>query len=340
MKISIYEIDLEKAVKEIKDKNYKLIGIQVPEGLKIHLFKIIEILKKETDAEYVICGDPCYGACDLVDKKYKGLGVELLIHIGHTKIPSLKNTEIPVLFLNAIADLDIKEVLEKAIPSINGKNIGILTTAQHSHIIDDVIKILKKNNFNPVVSDGDKRIDFPGQILGCNFSSASRVKDKVDMYLFIGSGNFHPLGMILSTDKDVIVCDPYSKKVSFRELSEYKDMLLKQRYGAISNSKMAKKFGIIISHKEGQKRIDEAFKLKDMIEKKGRQAFVIAVDYLNPQSLETFREIDCFVSTACPRIAIDDYLCYKTPIITPVELEIVLGYRKWDEYKFDEILDK
>jgi len=306
----------------------------------MHLFKIIDFLKKETGAEYLICGDPCYGACDLVDIKYKGLGVELLIHIGHTKIPALKDTEIPVLFLNAKADLDINEVLEKAIPSINGKNIGVITTAQHFHVIEDAIKLLKNNGFNPIVSEGDKRIDFAGQILGCNFSSASMIKDKVDMFLFIGSGNFHPLGMILCTNKDVIACDPYSKKVSFRELSEYKDMLLKQRYGAISNSKMAKRFGIIISHKEGQNRIDEAFRIKELIEKKGKKAFLIAVDYLNPQSLETFREIDCFVSTACPRIAIDDYLCYKTPIITPIELEIVLGIRKWEDYQFDEIINK
>jgi 2-(3-amino-3-carboxypropyl)histidine synthase len=47
--------------------------------------------------------------------------------------------------------------------------------------------------------------------------------------------------------------------------------------------------------------------------------------------------IDCFVSTACPRIAIDDYMQYKVPIITPIELDILLGYKKWDDYIFDEI---
>jgi 2-(3-amino-3-carboxypropyl)histidine synthase len=56
-------------------------------------------------------------------------------------------------------------------------------------------------------------------------------------------------------------------------------------------------------------------------------------------SLQGFTEIDCYVSTACPRIAIDDYLQYKKPIITPVEVEIVLGKRAWEEYVFDEILD-
>ena len=43
------------------------------------------------------------------------------------------------------------------------------------------------------------------------------------------------------------------------------------------------------------------------------------------------------MNTACPRIAIEDYLTYKQPILTPQEFEIVLGERPWSEYAFDEI---
>jgi len=66
---------------------------------------------------------------------------------------------------------------------------------------------------------------------------------------------------------------------------------------------------------------------------------IIALDNFSPVSLQSFGDIDCFVSTACPRIAIDGYLQYKTPIITPVELEIVLGRRKWQDYTFGQILE-
>lgn len=340
MKISVYSMDLEKAVKEINKKDLKLVGIQIPEGLKIHLGKIIDFFRSNTDAEYIICGDPCYGACDLVDTDLKNLGVELLVHIGHTRISALNKTDIPVLFINAVADLDIKEVIEKAVTSLFGKKIGVTTTAQHIDVIDSVCKILTDNGFEPVVGNGDKRIEFPGQILGCNFTAATKIKDKVDMFLHIGSGNFHPLGMMISTGKDVIVCDPYTKKVTFKELSDFKDIVLKQRYGAISQAKFSKKFGIIVSYKKGQNRIDEAFRLKKLIEEKDRDAYIISVDYVNPVNLETFRDVDCFVSTACPRIAIDDYLSYKTPIVTPIELEIVLGVKDWEDYEFDEILNK
>ena len=238
-----------------------------------------------------------------------------------------------------MADRCIKQVIHKARTTLFGTKIGLTTTPQHIDVLDSACKILSENGFETVVGKGDNRIDFPGQILGCNFTSATKIKDDVDMFLHIGSGNFHPLGMMISTDKDVIVCDPYTKKVTFKELSDFKDIVLKQRYGAISRAKAAKKFGIIVSYKKGQNRIDEAFRLKKLIEKKGKEAYIISVDYVNPANLETFRDIDCFVSTACPRIAIDDYLSYKMPIITPVELEIVLGVKNWEDYEFDEILN-
>ena len=36
----------------------------------------------------------------------------------------------------------------------------------------------------------------------------------------------------------------------------------------------------------------------------------------------------------------DDYLKYKVPIITPVELEILLGKKKWEDYQFDQIINQ
>jgi 2-(3-amino-3-carboxypropyl)histidine synthase len=51
-----------------------------------------------------------------------------------------------------------------------------------------------------------------------------------------------------------------------------------------------------------------------------------------------FYPVDAFVNTACPRIAIDDSVRYAKPLLTPFELEVVLGDKKWEAgYKFDEI---
>ena len=68
----------------------------------------------------------------------------------------------------------------------------------------------------------------------------------------------------------------------------------------------------------------------------GKEAVVIEMENVSPKKLDAFG-LDAWVSTACPRIAIDDALLYEKPMLTFPELEVVLGLREWDDYEFDEI---
>ena len=340
MKIPGNNIDLESATKIINQNNYKRVALQIPEGLKNHVLNIVEYLEKETKATIIISADPCFGACDLVNYEFKNLDVDFAVQIGHTPIPEIENFWIPTMFINAESTLDVTKVIKKAIPHLKGKKIGLVTTTQHIHTLDKVQEILVENNFEPMIGEGDNRIELKGQILGCNFSAAKSIKDKVSMFLFIGSGNFHPLGLLFSTEKPVLIADPYTNQVRDKEIDELKDTVLRQRYGAIARSKDAKTFGILVGTKRGQQRIGHSFKIKETLESKQKKSYIIALEHFSPSNLESFRDIDCFVSTACPRIAIDDYLQFKVPIITPVELDILLGQKKWDDYQFDEILSK
>ncbi len=47
-------------------------------------------------------------------------------------------------------------------------------------------------------------------------------------------------------------------------------------------------------------------------------------------------EFDAYVVVACPRVPIDDYENWRKPVLTPREVEILLGLR--EDYEFDEIL--
>lgn len=338
MELSGYSIDVEKAAKVVLKNGYKTVALQIPEGLKRNVWKIVEFLEKETQAKIIVIADPCFGACDLVNYELKNLDVDFVIQIGHTSIPNVENFWIPTLFINAVSTKDVSAVVEKSFPFLEGKKIGVVTTAQHLHTLKVVENILKKHNFMPIVSDGDERISEKGQILGCNFTAGTTIADRVDCFLFIGSGNFHPVGLLLSSKKPVVAADPYTNVVKKQELEDLKDTILRQRYGAIANSKNAKRFGILVGTKRGQQRIKLANGIKELLDSFNKKSLIITLDQFSPISLQGFGDIDCFVSTACPRIAIDDYLQYKIPILTPVELEIVLGKRKWEEYMFDQIL--
>jgi 2-(3-amino-3-carboxypropyl)histidine synthase len=337
MEISGYLVDIENAANTIKKQGYKTITVQVPEGLKRGILPVVEYLKKETDATVLVSADPCFGACDVVNYELKNLGVELVVHIGHTPIADVKNFWIPTLFINAQSTLDVTKVVEKAIASLEGKKIGLVTTAQHIHTLETIASLLQKHGLEPQIADGDERITAKGQILGCNFSAGQRIAKQVDCFLFIGSGTFHPVGLLMSTKKPVIAADPYTTAVKKQEIEDMKNNILRQRYGAILACRSARRFGILIGIKRGQQRITLAYEIQKMLDSAGKQSLLVTQNDFSPISLQGF-DLDCYISTACPRIAIDDYLQYKKPIITPVELEIALGRREWETYVFDELL--
>jgi len=340
MKISNYRIELEKAVDEIKKMGYKLIAVQIPEGLKIHGLKIIDFLRNSTGGDFLLNVDPCFGACDIPYDTLGELGVDLIVHIGHLPIPSVTNmSSIPVFFVEAKADLKIKKTIESSIPSLVGSKVGVVATAQHLHVLREVVDILEANGFEVVVGEGDNRVSNRGLVLGCNFSAATNVADKVDCFLFVGSGDFHPLGLLFNSRKPVIAADPYTGRIRVDELLDLKDLILKQRYGAIAMCRHAKRFGILLGLKPGQQRLRFAIDIKKRLEEKGKEAYLLSINEFSPSKLMGLERIDCFVSTACPRIAIDDYLKYKIPIITPTELDILLGIREWSDYVFDQIIE-
>ena len=121
MKIPGYNINLENAVKQIQDKGYKQVVLQIPEGLKSHYVKFIDFIENATDTNIIISADPCFGACDQVNSDYKNMNIDFIIQIGHTPIPNIKEFPVPTIFVNAVADLDITNIVENSISKLIGK---------------------------------------------------------------------------------------------------------------------------------------------------------------------------------------------------------------------------
>lgn len=333
MELLGYRLELEQLLTDIKDKGYKLIGLQFPDGLRDFYGPVVEAVENATGAQTVVSADPSYGSCDLADDEMEKVKVDALIHLGHTQMPHMARFErVPMYFVRAESLHDVRPAVEAALPFLQGKKIGLIGTTQHLHKLPDAAEILRRNGFDVRVDEGDTRISAPGQVLGCNYTAANK---DADSYLYIGSGYFHPLGLALNTEKPIVCADPYTSEV--RTMDEERTRFLKQRYGAIAASRDAKTFGVLASSKQGQLRWNMAKALKQRIERTGRKAYLILLRQFSPEYLINFRHLDAFVSTACPRVAIDDYGRYPKPMLTPMELEIVLGDRPMDKYRLDEI---
>jgi 2-(3-amino-3-carboxypropyl)histidine synthase len=324
----ITDWEIQRILDEIERRKAKTVVIQLPEGLKKEAVRVAQELEQKGNVQVVVSADPCYGACDLIS--FRG---DLLVHFGHAPIPYLPDDD--VLFVELSSDLDVLPLLEKALPELK-KSVAITSAIQYVPILPSVKGFLEQNGLEVHVGEGDSRIAYPGQVLGCNFSAPKAVTENVEQVVYIGEGNFHPLGIAMSTGKEVIVIDPEMNET--RDIAEFKDRILRQRHAVITDLETASSFGILVSSKVGQNRLGLALKMKDLLESKGKKAVTFNLDNLNPDYLIGL-EVDAFVSVACPRIAIDDFTLYKKPIITPIEAEIVLGVRAWEDYALDEIIE-
>jgi len=323
-----YEFDLAPLLDKLNKLGVKSVGLVLPEGLKIYADYISSELKKQ-DLEVIVSGNFNYGACDVPNLDFEDI-CDCLVNFGHAPLPVESN--IPLLFVEVDFIFPYMDVLKNNLDLIKkeGKKVGLISTVNYVKELPKVKKFLECEGFEVFIGEGDNRVSYPGQVLGCDFSSATSISDQVDFFIFVGEGRFHPLGVAISTDKKVFAfdCD------GIYSLNDYKDKILKERFGAIFRAKDSKRFGLIVSSKKGQKRFGLAKILKKKIEDSGLTADLILMDEVSPDKLYGF-DYDSYVVCACPRIGIDDVKRYKKPILTPKELEIVLDGK--EEYVMDQI---
>ena len=325
----MFDFELETVSRWISDGGYASVALQMPEGLKIRAPEISEFIERETGAVPVIVGRPCYGACDLFD--YHGWA-DALVHFGHSPIPS-QGEDPNVLYVESRSDADVDDSILGSLSTLPG-SIGLLATVQYLGLIPKVRRILESSGRSVHVGVGDSRICHPGQVLGCNCSAAEAVNDDVEGFLFIGEGDFHPLAAAFGMEKQVLVLNPVSGEV--RDMAEKRDRILRRRFAAIQGARDAQSFLVIVCSKVGQDRSELADGIVGLLRSHGRTAFKVVIEEVNPTALMSY-QVDAFVNTACPRIAMDDAARYPKPMLTPPELEIALGEREWSDYVFDQI---
>jgi len=323
------DLQLERAVSEVRSRNAKLVGLQMPEGLKTRARDFAGELEAATGCQVVILGDPCYGACDLRSIK----GLDLLVHVGHAPIPDLRPS-IPTVFLEVRMDYDPVRAIMGEIAKVRG-SVGLVATAQHVHLLSSLESALRSAGRTVLIGNGDSRIASPGQVLGCNVTSALVIAKEVEQFIFLGSGYFHPLAVSLGTGLPVLCIDPYRGAVD--DISEAREKVIRQRYAAMAKALDAKDWLVLLCDKPGQRRYDLAVRCRDALRGKGMRADIVQLNEVRAEALLPYRA-EAAVSTACPRLAIDDGPHYPIPMLTPWEMEMVLGLRNMEDYHFDQIL--
>ena len=305
---------------------YKRIIVQFPDGLLDNFANQVYDFLFEKNIECIIAGDPSYGACDLPTLQASIFDVDAIFHFGHSTFAfPPPNIGIPICYFSVEAQVEINwELIIKELQNLQWKTIGIVTTIQHTTIVEKSKPIFKSNGLNSIIFK-------EGQILGCNQNRADKIAKEVDGFLVIAGGNFHASPIVVSTGKSTLRYDPFNHGFQLFDES-YRKTYLQKRFAVITKAKEAKNWGVLLSLKSGQLPKDKGKKTINLLQKNGKKAIAIPMFRIDPQHLFNFYNIDAWVINLCPRIATDDFISFNKPIVTARELLVVLGLLDWETF--------
>ncbi len=321
----MYDFEIERAAGEVVRRGAKRVFVQAPDGLKQFLAEFVSRLSQV--CEVYVSINPCYGGCDLEDDRVAMIGADMVIHIGHKKF--IEGAEkVYTVYLPAPHLADVRGLASLAASELKKRGflrVGVLANLQHIEYVGEFVREMEAAGLVPVV---DRQTG--GLVLGCRTDGAKRIESEVDAFLFIGGGEFHPLGVAMDVEKEVFIADTYRNEV--RGTAEIMKKTLSRRWWAIMEASKSKRFGVIMVTKPGQFSMRSAEKIAAELRAAGKEAHLLVGDDVSPERLAAFPFIESFIVTGCPRIATDTQQDPNRPVLNEAEawkmLEIIKPDRK------------
>jgi 2-(3-amino-3-carboxypropyl)histidine synthase len=227
--------------------------------------------------------------------------------------------EIEFIEIKYKEEISLSEELKKELKKY--KSVGVYTTIQFLDKISLIKKQISEIGLR-IINSKPKRTSRENQILGCDvYPGNLNLKEYPGVFLYIGTGEFHPRVLLLSQEKDkktpIIKYNPLSKKYSILNEKDIEKFIQKQRAG-FSRFLMSENIGVLITTKVGQSHFNYIGELEKKYKDKNFYYFVC--DNIDFNEFENFSYIQSWVNTACPRIGLEDLEKTKKPIVNISEL--------------------
>jgi 2-(3-amino-3-carboxypropyl)histidine synthase len=177
------------------------------------------------------------------------------------------------------------------------KRVGLVSTVQLKDELSKISGYLKKKGIDAKIG---------GAVLGCDQSVAKKIEKDVDAFLYIGSGEFHPIGIAAKTKKEVFVLLCGAAKLEKIDKKKTEDIERKKK-GMLTKFISSDKIGVLITTKAGQATVQASMNMIMDLEKRyaDKKFYYFFVETLQPQELENFPFVQCWINTMCPRIRED-----------------------------------
>src|SRR5437879_10542820 len=177
--------ETERLLEVIRGRNAKTVGLQFPVGLRTQAVVLAQDLETQAGVTGLVSADPSFGACDVAE-----MPVDLIVHLGHAPMPHLRYRNVFFYDLPGppLTSMDFVDAAEPLLP----KRVALLTTTQFRHWLPEIQQHLEKKGHVVRIGEPDRRVAYAGQLLGCDYHTATVVDKEVDGYLYIGTGGCHP----------------------------------------------------------------------------------------------------------------------------------------------------
>ena len=314
----------------VRAGGHRKIVLQVPAGLVRDAHELVSKIREEVRVPVVLAARACFGACDFPSTE-EAPGCDAAIVLGHAPIPNVRIPRTTYFVEMRHSGGDPEQLADMIHTAVLPTRLGVVASVQHLDLVEPLTQALGRRGHTVITGSGDHRLSYPAQALGCNYTTAESLNGKVDAFLFLGTGRFHPLGLAFAVDKPVWSLDPLQPAL---EPPIDRAALIRRRQLLIARCFEAQRWGILISSFAGQYRNATALALQQRARSRGREAELLVFGRLDPRDLEG-RAIDAYVNTACPRIALDDSDLYPKPVLTPPEFLMALRELPLEPYRFD-----
>ena len=317
-------------VAAIRAARPRRVVLQVPAGLVRNAHALAARLREGSGVPVDLATRPCFGACD-VPTDTEASRADLAVVLGHAPIPNMRLSRRTFFVEMRDPSGDPERLAEVVARAELPRRLGLVASVQHLDLVAPLTATLASRGYEVRVGSGDRRLAYAAQALGCNYTGAEAVVSEVDAFLFLGTGRFHPIGLAFAVDRPVYALDPLRGEL---EPPIDRAALIRKRQLVVAGVREARRWGILVSTFAGQNRNPTALALQERARARGWEAEILLFDRLDGRDLEG-RAFEAYVSTACPRIALDDGANYPRPILTPPEFLMALGDLPLEPYRFD-----
>ncbi|XP_052052069.1 2-(3-amino-3-carboxypropyl)histidine synthase subunit 1 isoform X1 [Apodemus sylvaticus] len=284
-------------------------------------------MSRFTKAEVMVMGDVTYGACCVDDFTARALGVDFLVHYGHSCLVPMDTSiqDFRVLYVFVDIRIDTAHLLDSVrLTFAPGSSLALVSTIQFVSTLQAAAQELKADYH---ISVPQCKPLSPGEILGC---TSPRLPKEVEAVVYLGDGRFHLESvMIANPNVSAYRYDPYSKVLS-REYYDHQRMQA-TRQEAIAAARSAKSWGLILGTlgRQGSPKILEH--LESQLRDLGLPFVRLLLSEIFPSKLSLLPGIDVWVQVACPRLSIDWGSAFPKPLLTPYEAAVALKDVSWQQ---------